>query len=200
MSLTGKSIGFAYTGSFCTLDIAFDQMKRLVAMSADVYPIASFNASNIDTRFGSAADFMAKAEDICGKPVISSINKAEPIGPKKLLDVVIIAPCTGNTIAKLANAITDTPVLMAAKAHMRNGRAVVLAIATNDGLGFNARNIGQLLANRNIYFVPYGQDGPDNKEKSLQAKFGLIPDTIEKALEGRQLQPMILGAMECLET
>lgn len=199
ISLKDARIGFALTGSFCTLDTAFAQMKRLVDMGAEVYPIASHNASGIDTRFGKAEDFLAVAEDISGKPVIDTIDKAEPFGPGKILDILLIAPCTGNTVAKLANAVTDTPVLMAAKAHMRNNGKLVLAIATNDGLGLNARNIGTLLASKNIYLVPFGQDGPDNKEKSLQSRFSLIPDTIAMALESRQLQPLILGPGECLQ-
>ena len=198
MSLKDVKVGFALTGSFCTLDIVFKQMRRLVDMGAEVYPITSYNVINNDTRFGKAEDFLARAEEICGRPVMKSKEAAEPIGPKKRLDVVVIAPCTGNTLAKLANAVTDTPALMAAKAHMRNNGKVVLAMATNDGLGLNAQTIGKLMAVKNTYFVRFGQDGPESKEKSFQSRFALIPETIEAALQRRQLQPALLGAKECL--
>ena len=198
MSLEGKKIGFIMTGSFCTFETAFAQMSRLKELGAQVTPIVSYHVANIDSRFGEAEAFIKRAEQICGVPVLDSIPKAEPIGPQKLLDAVLIAPCTGNTLAKLANAITDTPSLMAAKAHMRNGGPLVLAIATNDALGANAKNIGMLLNAKNVFFVPFGQDGPDTKSNSMQARFALVPDTIEAALNGQQLQPVVLGAGECL--
>lgn len=199
MSLEGKHIGFVLTGSFCTFELAFAQMQRLAELGAEVMPIASYNAVNTDSRFGKGDEFIRKAEEICGAPVVDSIPKAEPIGPQKLLDAVLIAPCTGNTLAKLANAVTDTPALMAAKAHMRNGGPLVLAIASNDALAGNAKNIGMLLNAKNVYFVPFGQDGPGIKDNSLQSKFSLVPEAIEAALEGKQLQPLLLGAMQCLD-
>ena len=144
-----------------------------------------------DSRFGDAAGFQARIEKICGRPIIQTIPQAEPIGPKKLLDALVIAPCTGNTIAKLANGITDTTVTMAAKAHLRNSRPVILAVSTNDGLSANGKNIGELMNRKNIYFVPFGQDDPVHKPCSLVADFALIGPTIHEALEGRQIQPVL---------
>ncbi|NLM25704.1 MAG: dipicolinate synthase subunit B [Firmicutes bacterium] len=192
MPLNGKNIGFALTGSHCTYEDIWPQVEALIALGANVYPFASETVVNTDTRFGKGTDIIAKFSEITGKPVVTEIVDAEPFGPKKLLDVVIIAPCTGNTMARLANAITDTAVLMIAKAHLRNLKPLVLAISTNDGLSMNAKNLGLLLNTRNVYFVPFGQDNPDQKRNSLVADMTLIIPTLEKALEFEQLQPIII--------
>ena len=186
-------VGFAFCGSFCTFSQAMAALGRVRARYGDVTPIVSEASAVTDTRFGRAHDFLAEMERICGKPVIDSIARAEPIGPKGLLDVLVICPCTGNTLAKLANGITDTAVTMAAKAHLRNGRPVVLCPATNDGLAASARNIGALLDKKNVYFVPFRQDDPAKKPTSLVADFSKVEDTIDAALAGRQLQPVLLG-------
>ena len=186
-------VGFAFCGSFCTFSQAMEALGRVRARYGDVTPIVSEASAVTDTRFGRACDFLAEMERICGKPVIDSIARAEPIGPKGLLDVLVICPCTGNTLAKLANGITDTAVTMAAKAHLRNGRPVVLCPATNDGLAASARNIGALLDKKNVYFVPFRQDDPAKKPTSLVADFSKVEDTIDAALAGRQLQPVLLG-------
>ena len=187
-------VGYAFCGSFCTYDKAMEALERVHARFGDVTPIVSETSADTDTRFGNAHDFMREMERICYKRVIDSIKKAEPIGPKKLLDVLVVSPCTGNTLAKLACGVTDTAVTMAAKAHLRNGRPLVIAVSTNDGLATSARNIGTLLDKKNVYFVPFRQDDPAKKPTSLVADFGLIPDTIEAALEGRQIQPVLLGS------
>lgn len=192
MNLNGLNIGFALTGSFCTFAATAPEVEKLVSMGANVTPIFSFNAASIDTRFGKAQDWINKMEEITGNKAILSIAGAEPIGPKNLLDILVIAPCTGNTIAKLANAITDTPVLMAAKAHIRNEKPVVVAVSTNDGLSMNARNIGALLNCKNYYFVPFGMDNPVTKRNSLVAKMDLLVPAVEMALEGKQLQPVLI--------
>lgn len=184
-------IGFALCGSFCTYAQVFPVMEAL-AREHTVIPIFSFASAATDSRFGRAGDFLAQAEAICGTPPLLSIGDVEPIGPKKLLDVLVIAPCTGNTLAKLAHSIADTPVTMAAKSHLRNGRPVVVAISTNDGLAGAAENIGRLLARKHYYFVPFGQDDPEKKPTSLIADLRKIPETIEAALEGRQVQPILL--------
>ena len=186
-------VGFAFCGSFCTFSQAMAALGRVRARYGDVTPIVSEASAVTDTRFGRAHDFLAEMERICGKPVIDSIARAEPIGPKGLLDVLVICPCTGNTLAKLANGVTDTAVTMAAKAHLRNGRPVVLCPATNDGLAASARNIGVLLDKKNVYFVPFRQDDPAKKPTSLVADFSKVEDTIDAALAGRQLQPVLLG-------
>ena len=185
------TIGFALCGSFCTYDTVFPVMERL-AEAHTVIPIFSFRSATTDSRCGKAADFLAKAEAVCGTPPLLTIGDVEPIGPKKLLDALVIAPCTGNTLAKLAHSIADTPVTMAAKSHLRNGRPVIVAVSTNDGLAGAAENIGRLLARKHYYFVPFGQDDPEKKPTSLIADFDLIPQTIDHALEGRQIQPMLL--------
>ena len=187
-------VGFAFCGSFCTFSQAMAALGRVRARYGDVTPIVSEASAVTDTRFGRACDFLAEMERICGKPVIDSIARAEPIGPKGLLDVLVICPCTGNTLAKLANGVTDTAVTMAAKAHLRNGRPVVLCPATNDGLAASARNIGALLDKKNVYFVPFRQDDPAKKPTSLVADFSKVEDTIDAALAGRQLQPVLLGS------
>lgn len=186
------TIGFALTGSFCTIDSILPQMEKLVELGADVIPVISYAMDTTDTRFGLAQDFKKRIKEISGKDPIASIEGAEPIGPKAMLDILVVAPCTGNTLAKLANAITDTPVLMACKAHLRNERPVVLSIATNDGLSANAKNIGMLLGRKHIYFVPFGQDDHVKKCNSLVAKPELIIQTIELALQGRQIQPLLI--------
>ncbi len=192
MDLKNKTIGFAITGSFCTHDKIIPVVEKLVNSGANVIPIISEITSCTDTRFGTAADFKKKLVEITKNEIIDSVVTAEPIGPKKLLDILVIAPASGNTIAKLANAITDSTVTMAAKAHLRNESPLVIGISTNDGLGGNAKNIGLLLNINNIYFVPFGQDDAIKKSKSLVADFNLIPDTLEKALEGKQIQPLLI--------
>ena len=185
-------VGFAFCGSFCTFSMAMTALEQVKARFGDVTPIVSEAAAANDTRFGPAHEFMREMERICDKRVIDSLVKAEPIGPKKLLDVLVICPCTGNTLAKLANGITDTTVTMAAKAHLRNGGPVVICLATNDGLASSARNVGTLLDKKNVYFVPFGQDDPVEKPTSLVADFSLVNDTVEAALRGEQLQPLLL--------
>lgn len=192
MLLEGVKVGIAITGSFCTLDIILIEIKRLVDEGADVYPIISFNVDNFDTRFGTAKEWKDKIKEATGKEIISTIQGAESIGPKAYLDIVVVAPCTGNTLAKLANAITDTPVSMAWKAHLRNNKPVVLGISTNDGLGANAKNLGLLLNMKNVYFVPFGQDDPIKKCNSLIADYQMIVPTIVKALKGEQIQPILI--------
>lgn len=191
MSVKGLRVGFAITGSHCTLNEIMAEVKRLVDSGAEVFPIISDAVDSVDTRFGAAEHWKQQLEAITGKRPIASIADAEPVGPQKLLDVIVVAPCTGNTIAKFANAITDTPVLMACKAHLRNQRPVVLAISTNDGLGLNAKNIGILLAAKNIFIVPFGQDSPHTKANSLIAHMDQIEDTIVMAMEGKQIQPVL---------
>jgi len=192
MNWQGKTVGYAVTGSHCTLEEIMPQVKRFVDAGASVVPIASGSVQSTDTRFGTAQNWLQQLKDITGNDIITTIVEAEPLGPSKLLDVLVIAPCTGNTTSKLANAMTDSPVLMAAKAQMRNQRPLVLAISTNDGLGLNASNIAKLLITKNIYFVPFGQDNPYQKPNSLVAQMDLIPEACYAALEGKQLQPMIL--------
>jgi dipicolinate synthase subunit B len=192
MNWQGITVGYALTGSHCTLEEVMPQIKRFVEQGARVIPIVSSTIMTTDTRFGKSEDWQNQIKEITGNDIISTIFDAEPLGPSKLLDVLTIAPCTGNTTSKLANAITDSPVLMAAKAQMRNQRPLVLAISTNDGLGLNAANIAKLLITKNIYFVPYGQDAPAAKPNSLVARMDLIMETCEAALQGKQLQPMII--------
>ena len=191
-----RKIGFAFCGSFCTYSQAMEVLERVQSRYGDVLPIVSEAGAATDTRFGAAHDFMREMERICGRRVVDSIAKAEPIGPRHLLDVLVICPCTGNTLAKLANGVTDTTVTMAAKAHLGNGGPVVLCPATNDGLAASARNIGVLLDKKNVYFVPFRQDDPAKKPTSLVADFSLVPAAIDAALEGRQLQPVLLGPQE----
>lgn len=185
------SVGFAFCGSFCTYDKAMVALEQVQARFGSVTPIVSERSAATDTRFGNAHDFMREMERICDRRVIDSISKAEPIGPKGLLDVLVIAPCTGNTLAKLAAGIADTAVTMAAKSHLRNGRPLVIAVSTNDGLAGSAKNIGTLLDKKHIYFVPFGQDDPVGKPTSLVANFGRVVETVEAALSGRQLQPVL---------
>ena len=185
------NIGFAMCGSFCTYSQVFPVME-LLSRDYDLIPIFSEAAHTIDSRFGTAEEHIHTAADICGREPLHTIAQVEPIGPKKLLDALIIAPCTGNTLAKLAHSIADGPVTMAAKSHMRNGRPVLIAVSTNDALAGAAENIGKLMARKNIYFVPFGQDDPQKKPTSMVADFSQIPQALEAALEGRQLQPILL--------
>jgi dipicolinate synthase subunit B len=191
MKLENKKIGVAFTGSFCTYKKAFHELQQLVEEGAEVQTIFSNASQTIDSRFGDAQEFVKKAEEITGISPMLSIAEAEPIGPKSLLDILVIFPCTGNTIAKLANGITDTPVLMAAKAHLRNEKPLVVSVSTNDALGMNMKNIGLLLNAKHVYFVPFGQDDPVKKPNSMIAHTGLLVPTLEAALDGRQLQPII---------
>lgn len=191
MDLKGKKIGVAFTGSFCTYENAMEELEKLVNTGADVQCIFSENAQTIDSRFGKAKEFLEQAKEVTGNPIMKTIAQAEPIGPKGLLDLLVIFPCTGNTIAKLANGITDTPVLMAAKAHLRNEKPLVISISTNDALGMNMKNIGLLLNAKNIYFLPFGQDDPIKKPNSMIAHTELLIPTIQKALENKQYQPLI---------
>ncbi len=188
-------VGFAFCGSFCTYAKALEALEQVKARYEDVTPIVSQSGVDTDTRFGNAHDHMREMERICGRRVIDSILKAEPIGPKGLLDVLVVCPCTGNTLGKLACGITDTAVTMAAKAHLRSGGPVVLAVATNDGLAASAKNIGTLLDKKNVYFVPFRQDDPLEKPTSLVADFTLVPDAIDAALRGEQLQPVLLAPL-----
>ncbi len=191
MSLKGVKIGWALTGSFCNFEYVFPHIEALAKEGADIYPIVSYSVDSFDTRFGKAEEWKNKLKEITGKDIISTIVDAEPVGPQLKMDIMIVAPCTGNTIAKLANAITDTPVTMACKAHLRNQRPLVLAIATNDALGGNAKNIGLLLNTKNVYFVPFGQDAPIGKPNSMIANFDKIKATLEEALKGKQIQPIL---------
>ena len=177
-------------GSFCTFDAVFPAMEA-VAQKHTVIPIFSSVSCSTDSRFGTAKEHTEIVEEICGKGAIRTIAQAEPIGPKKLLDALVIAPCTGNTLAKLAHGITDTAVTMAAKAHLRNEKPVILALSTNDGLSGSAENIGRLLNRKHYYFVPFGQDDPEKKPRSLQADFSLLGPAVEAALAGQQLQPIL---------
>jgi dipicolinate synthase subunit B len=185
-----KRIGFAMTGSFCTFAAALSQMENLIASGYEVTPIMSENAYNTDTRFGTSREFIERIEGMCGMKIMSTIVAAEPIGPKKLLDLLLVAPCTGNTLGKLANGISDTSVTLAAKAHLRNARPVLIAVSSNDALSSSAKNIGLLLNMKNIYFVPMRQDDPINKLNSIVSDFSKIPDAIAEALEKRQIQPI----------
>lgn len=193
MLLEGVRVGFAITGSFCTFAKTIPQIEILVKEGADVLPIISESVDKFDTRFGTADDLKKKLTLITGKKPISTIVEAEPIGPKGLLDILVIAPCTGNTISKIANAITDGPVTMACKAHLRNMRPVVIAVSTNDGLSTNAKNIGTLLNMKNIFMVPFGQDDPIKKCTSLVADFEQILFAVQNALQNIQMQPLLIG-------
>lgn len=184
-------IGFALCGSFCTFSQAISQIEILKNDGADIFPIMSFNASSIDTRFGKADDHIEKIENICERKVIKTIFDAEPIGPKLKLDLMIVEPCTGNTIGKLANGIADTPVTLAVKAHLRNEKPVLIAVSSNDALSTSAANIGKLMNTRGIFFVPLKQDAPDSKSRSIVADFSLTKRAAISALNGKQLQPVI---------
>jgi dipicolinate synthase subunit B len=192
MDFSNYNIGYGITGSFCTFAKARKAVEHLKELGANVVPIFSFHAQTCDTRFGSAKEFVDGICAITENEGIRTITQAEPIGPNNLLDVMVIAPCTGNTAAKLWNGIVDTPVLMAAKAHMRGGKPLVIAISTNDALGTNFKNIGALMNMKNIYFVPFAQDNYKSKPNSVVADLTLLPDTIELAMKGKQIQPVLL--------
>lgn len=185
-------VGFALCGSFCTFEKAIAQMEELAKQGYEILPVMSFNAFSTDTRFGTAQEFRDRIEKICGKKIIATVRDSEPIGPKKMTDIMVVAPCTGNTAAKLANAVTDTPVTMAVKSHLRQSKPVLICIATNDALGASAQNIGRLMNTRHYYFVPFRQDEPVKKPNSLVADFGMLIPSMKKALEERQLQPVLL--------
>ena len=185
-------VGFALCGSFCTISKCLEQMKKLVALGYEIIPIVSQNLYNTDTRFGKSKDIIKEIEDICSKTVISTITAAEPIGPKNMTDIMLVAPCTGNTLSKLDKAITDTPVTMAVKSHLRGHKPVLIALATNDALGASAKNLGSMLNIKNFFFVPMSQDDILKKPNSLVANFELIAPSIEKALKGEQIEPLFI--------
>jgi dipicolinate synthase subunit B len=190
--LNKTKIGFAVTGSFCRVNDIFPEIKKLINEGAEVFPIISDSIDKNDTRFGRADETKMKLEGLTGKKIMTTFVEAEPIGPKSLLDILIVAPCTGNSLGKIANGITDTSVTMAVKAHLRNQKPVVIAISTNDGLGANAKNLGMLINTKDIYFVPFGQDDPIKKSSSLLAKMDLIVPTVIDALNGKQIQPILV--------
>ncbi len=192
MELVGKNIGYALTGSFCTFRTTIKEMENLVKMGANVFPIMSFNGYTLDTKFGKAQDFIEEIETLTGNKIIHTIPDAEPIGPKKMFDILIVAPCSGNTIAMLSYDIINTPVTMAVKSHLRCNRPVVIGISTNNGLSGAAENIGRLLNRKNYYFVPFKQDNPITKPRSIVCDFRYITKTLEYALEGEQIEPIIL--------
>ncbi|MED1202021.1 dipicolinate synthase subunit B [Heyndrickxia acidicola] len=192
MNVKGKRIGFGLTGSHCTYDAVYPEIKKLVDAGAEVRPIVTYTVQNTDTRFGNGEDWVEKIEAATGFKVINTIVDAEPLGPKLPLDCMVIAPITGYTMSKLANALTDSPVLMAAKATLRNLKPVVLGISTNDALGLNGVNLMRLMATKNLYFVPYGQDDPVKKPNSMVARMPMLLETVEAALEGKQIQPVIV--------
>lgn len=190
--LKGKKIGIAMSGSFCTFDKVFKEMEHLAEAGAEIYPFFSDAAQQIASRFGTPEEYRKRVEEITGREPVMSIEGAEPVGPKGYLDVLAIVPCTGNTAAKLANGITDSPVLMASKAHLRNNKPLVIFISTNDGLGMNLKNIGMLLNTKNIYFVPFGQDDWKKKPNSLVAHADMLLPALEAALEHKQMQPLLV--------
>ncbi len=192
MKLKGKRIGFGLTGSHCTYDAVLPQIIKLVDSGAEVLPVVSNTVKTTNTRFGEGAEWIEKIEKVTGNKVIDSIVKAEPLGPKIPLDCMVIAPLTGNTMSKFANAMTDSPVLMAAKATLRNLNPVVLGISTNDALGLNGVNLMRLMATKNVYFIPFGQDAPTSKPSSMVARMEMLEDTVISAIEGKQLQPVII--------
>lgn len=192
MKLSGCTVGIAITGSFCTFDKVLKEIEVLKEEGADLIPIFSDHAAGLDNRFWKAEEYRKKIQEITEHQGIFTIPEAEPIGPKAYLDVLLIAPCTGNTLAKLCNGITDTAVLMAAKAHLRNGKPLVISVSTNDALGINFKNIGALMTMKNIYFVPFGQDDCVKKPNSMIAKVDLIEDTLLAAMEGKQIQPVLV--------
>ncbi|AIE59704.1 dipicolinate synthase subunit B [Bacillus methanolicus] len=192
MSLKGKRIGFGLTGSHCTYDEVYPEIENLVNTGAEVIPVVTFTVKNTETRFGKGEDWVERIEDLTGNKVIDSIVKAEPLGPKIPLDCMVIAPLTGNSLSKFANALTDSPVLMAAKATLRNQKPVVLGISTNDALGLNGVNLMRLMSTKNIYFIPFGQDDPVKKPNSMVARMSMLEETIIAALNGKQLQPVIV--------
>lgn len=192
MEVKNKKIGFVFTGSFCTFKKTIPQMKKLKDLGADIIPIMSFNSYNLDTKFGKAKDFIKEIEEICEKEIIHTIQGAEPIGPSHLTDIMIVAPASGNTISKLASDIIDTPATMAVKSHLRNNLPVVIAPSTNNGLGANMASIAALINRRNYYFVPFRQDNPITKPRSIVFDPEYIVKTIELALDGEQIEPILL--------
>lgn len=192
MSLNGKKIGFGLTGSHCTYDAVFPEIEKLVQAGAEVLPVVTFTVKNTETRFGKGEDWIQRIEDLTGNRAIDSIVSAEPLGPKIPLDCMVIAPLTGVSMSKFANAMNDSPVLMAAKATLRNLKPVVLGISTNDALGLNGVNLMRLMATKNIYFIPYGQDDPIKKPNSMVARMPMLLETVEAAIEGRQIQPVLV--------
>ena len=192
MELTGKKVGFVLTGSFCTFKKVIPKIKEIIKLGADILPIMSFNSYNLDTKFGKAEDFINEIEEITNKKIIHTITEAEPIGPKKMTDIMVIAPCSGNTMAKLSCDIIDTPAVMAAKSHLRNNRPLVIAPSTNNGLSGNAENIGKLLNRKNYYFVPFRQDNPITKPRSIVFDAEYIIKTIKYALDGEQISPILI--------
>src|SRR6476620_12784374 len=192
MSLNGKRIGFGLTGSHCTYDAVFPEIEKLVNAGAEVVPVVTATVKNTTTRFGKGEDWVTRIEELTGHKVIDSIVAAEPFGPKIPVDCMVIAPITGASMSKFANALSDSPVLMAAKATLRNQKPVVLGISTNDALGLNGVNIMRLMSTKNIYFIPYGQDDPFKKPNSMVARMTMLSQSIEAALDGKQLQPVIV--------
>jgi dipicolinate synthase subunit B len=192
MNLKGKRIGFGLTGSHCTYDIVFPEIEKQIKEGVEVIPIVTGTVKNTETRFGAGEDWIKRIEILTGNNVVDTIVKAEPLGPKLPLDCMVIAPLTGNSMSKMANALTDSPVLMAAKATMRNHRPVVVGISTNDALGLNGVNLMTLMAAKDVYFVPYGQDDPERKPNSMVARMSQLRDTIVAAIDGKQLQPVII--------
>ncbi len=192
MPLEGIKIGFAVSGSFCTFEKSFAEAKRLVDMGAILTPIMSFNAATLDTRFGKGKDNRTRLEEICSRSAICTLEDAEPIGPKRMFDILVICPCTATTMGKLANAIYDTPVTLGVKSHLRSEQPVLIAVSTNDALSASARNIGLLMNLKHYFLLPFGQDDYLKKPNSLSADFSLLPDAIEAALKGKQLQPILI--------
>lgn len=192
MDIKNKKIGYIFTGSFCTFSKSIPIIKELKKLGADIIPIMSYNSYELDTKFGTSSSIIKEIEEITNKKIIHTIPGAEPIGPKKLTDIMVICPCSGNTISKLAYDIIDTPATMAAKSHLRNDLPIVIAVSTNNGLGANAENIGKLLNRRNYYFVPFTQDNPITKPRSVVADFNMVIKTIEYALDGKQISPILI--------
>lgn len=192
MTLKGKRIGFGLTGSHCTYDAVMPQIEKLIKAGADVRPVVTHTVKSTTTRFGKGEEWLAKLEELTGNQVITTIVEAEPLGPKLPLDCMVIAPLTGNSMSKLANALTDSPVLMAAKATLRNLNPVVLGISTNDALGLNGMNLMKLMATKNIYFIPFGQDDPVKKPNSIVARMDALVETVEAAILGQQFQPVLI--------
>ena len=192
MTLKGKRIGFGLTGSHCTYDAVMPQIEKLIQAGADVRPVVTHTVKSTTTRFGKGEEWLSKLEEVTGNQIITTIVDAEPLGPKMPLDCMVIAPLTGNSMSKFANALTDSPVLMAAKATLRNLNPVVLGISTNDALGLNGMNLMKLMATKNIYFIPFGQDDPIKKPNSIVARMDALVDTVEAAIQGRQFQPVLI--------
>ena len=192
MEVKGKKLGFVLTGSFCTFSKTIPKMKELIKLGADIIPIMSYNSYELDTKFGKAKDFIQEIEEITKKEIIHTIQEAEPIGPKHLTDIMIVAPASGNTMSKLACDIIDTPATMAVKSHLRNNLSVVIAPSTNNGLGANLVSIGKLINRKNYYFVPFRQDNPITKPRSIVFDSSSIIRTIETALDGEQIEPILI--------